>query len=180
MATIDEIKKVRGPRAKHPPALPMKMMYKLCVPTLPDGVDYATWRKVTDALAAEMCDTILNGGLVELPKRMGSISLRRKPRVVRIGEDGKPRVNTPVDWGATVRLWAADDSAREKRTLIRHESKNVYAILYTKDGFAHLYNNKVSFKPSRTLKLRLKDKLKDGELDCMVMTRVTEIKREDD
>lgn len=178
MATIEEIKRVSGPRAKRVPIIGSRVLYGLCNGTLPDGVDYATWRKVTLALAAVMADDVLDGRIVTLPRRMGSISLRRKPRVVKIGDDGKPKVNTPVDWGATVRLWSEDDDARRRKVIVHHDSKNVYSIMYTKNGAAFLYDNRVSFKPVRALKLRLKERLKDGEQDCLLMTHIPEM--EDD
>ena len=178
MATIEEIKRVSGPRAKRVPIIGSRVLYGLCKGTLPDGVDYATWRKVTLALAAVMADDVLDGRIVTLPRRMGSISLRRKPRVVKIGDDGKPKVNTPVDWGATVRLWSEDDEARRRKGIGHHDSKNVYSIMYTKIGAAFLCDNRVSFKPVRALKLRLKERLKDGEQDCLLMTHRPEM--EDD
>lgn len=178
MATIDEIKRVKGPRAKHTPLIRMQALYKLCKPTLPEGVDYKAWRKITTALASVMADDVLNGLIVTLPRKMGLISLRRKPRVVKIGEDGKPKVNTPVDWGATVKLWSEDEDARLRKVMVHHDSRNVYSIMYTKEGSAFLYDNRVSFKPVRTLKLRLKERLKDGELDCLLMTDIPEM--EDD
>ena len=167
-----------GPRAKHVPIIGSRILYGLCKDALPDNVDYATWRKVTLELAAVMAEDVLNGRIVTLPRRMGSLSLRRKPRVVKIGDDGKPKVNTPVDWGATVRLWSEDDEARKNKVMVHHESKNVYSIMYTKNGETFLYKNRVSFKPVRALKLRLKERLKDGEQDCLLMTHIPEM--EDD
>ena len=49
MATIEEIKRVSGPRAKRVPIIGSRVLYGLCNGTLPDGVDYATWRKETGA-----------------------------------------------------------------------------------------------------------------------------------
>ena len=63
MATIEEIKRVSGPRAKRVPIIGSRVLYGLCKGTLPDGVDYATWRKVT--LAPHFVEWIIHVSLIQ-------------------------------------------------------------------------------------------------------------------
>lgn len=169
MPTIDEIKKVRGPRAKRVKAFPRRELYRACLPYLPEGMDYMTWKGLVRVIHEELVEDLLAGKVVKLPHRMGSLSIRRKDRKVKMGEDGKPRVNTPIDWGATVRLWAEDADARARKTLLRHESRHVYTVLWTKDNISYLSENRITFRVARPVKLRIKERLKDDDIDCLAM-----------
>lgn len=170
MPTIDEIKNVRGPRAKRVKAYPRRKLYEASLPYLPEGMGYMAWRRLVRAINEEMVEDMLAGKLIRLPHRMGSLSVRRKDRKVKMGEDGKPYVNTPIDWGATVRLWAEDDDARARKTLLRHESRHVYAVLWTKDNISYLSENRITFRVARPVKLKIKERLKDDDIDCLAMS----------
>lgn len=170
MPTIDEIKKVRGPRAKRAKAFPRRKLYEDSLPRLPEGMGYMAWRRLVRMINEEMVEDLLAGKVVKLPHRMGSLSIRRKDRKVKMGDDGKPYVNTPIDWGATVRLWAEDADARSRKTLLHHESRHVYAVLWTKDNISYLSENRITFRVARPVKLRIKERLKDDDIDCLAMS----------
>lgn len=170
MPTIDDIKKVRGPRAKRLKMFPRRELYELSLPRLPEGMDFQSWKRLVRALNEELVEDLLAGRLIKLPHRMGSLSIRRKDRKVKIGDDGKPYVNTPIDWGATVRLWSEDEDARARKVLLRHESRHVYAVLWTKDNISYLRTNRIFFRVARPVKLKIKERLKDDDIDCIAMS----------
>lgn len=167
MPTVNEIKKANGKRKKRLPRYPVRSLYEKCKAALPAGMDMKTWREVTNTLNEEMVSDLIDGKLIKLPHDMGSISLRRKPRSVRFDENGKPKINTPIDWGATTKLWSEDENALRNKTLIHFDSSNIYAFVWSKENITYLYANRIEFKPIRTANLRLRDRLKDGEIDCL-------------
>lgn len=98
-------------------------------------------------------------GLLELRKRIPSITL----------ENGKIKTNLPVDWDKTLKLWASDIQAYNNKTLVRHESKEVFKVYYNKTKA--IYNNKhfYTFTLNRDLKLALKEKVRNNEIDAFLL-----------
>lgn len=175
MMTIDDIKKVRGKRKTQCKKLGIVALYKKYATHL-SGLKYKEWKRVIDTVCEEVAQRLLAGEVVKLPKKMGSLSLRRKERKIAIGRDGQVIVNTPINWGATVRLWAEDESAREKKILIRQECKYIYSIIHTKDNIVYLSNTRIFYTPLRRLKLRLKEKIQtEGEIDCFALAKNADI-----
>lgn len=170
MPTIEEIKNVHAKRKSAGKKVHTKVLWDKYVPKT-CGLDMETWRTVVSVVLEEMAERILRGEQVKLPCYMGSIGLRRKERKVKLDENGKPKINTPVNWGATVKLWAENEEARLKKTVVRQECKNIYSIIHTKDNIVYLSVNRIRFTPTRSLKLRLRDKLKESEIDCCKLDR---------
>ncbi len=170
MPTVEEIKNVHAKRKSAGKKVHTKVLWDRFVPKT-CGLDMGTWRTVVNTVLEEVAERILRGEQVKLPCNMGSIGLRRKERKVRLDENGKPKINTPVNWGATVKLWAEDENARLKKTVVRQECKNIYSIIHTKDNIVYLSVNRIRFTPTRSIKLRLRDKLKESEIDCCKLER---------
>lgn len=170
MVTIEDIKNVHAKRKSAGKKLHTIVLWDKYVPKN-CGLDFETWRTVVNTVLEEVAERILRGEQVKLPCLMGSIGLRRKERKVKLDENGKPKINTPVNWGATVKLWAEDENARLNKTVVRQECKNIYSIIHTKDNIIYLSANRILFTPTRSLKLRLRDKLKEGEIDCCKLER---------
>ena len=112
-----------------------------------------------------MCDELLQSNDVVFPLRMGKLEIRKKPVTLRI-KDNKLINPMPIDWDKTLRLWAEDEDSYNSRTLIRIEEKEVFIILYNKHNAN--YNNKLyyQFDINRQLKQRLKDLIKQNEIDA--------------
>lgn len=173
--TIDDIKKVREKRKTQCKKLKIGTLYKKYA-THQSGLKYKDWKRIIDAVCEEVAQRLLAGEVVKLPKRMGSLSLRRKERKIAIGRDGKVIVNTPINWGATVKLWAEDENARANKILIRQECKYIYSIIHTKDNIVYLSNARIFYTPLRRLKLRLKEKIQqEGDIDCFALAKNAEI-----
>jgi len=125
---------------------------------------YAIIRAVNKSMALKF----LTIGSIRLPEYMGEITLRKYPTKITLS-NGKLQTNLPIDWDATLTLWAEDKESYEKRTLVKAEEKEVFKVLYNKNKA--LYNNKTfySFELNRTIKKALKDKLKTGQLDAFML-----------
>lgn len=90
---------------------------------------------------------ILNNVEVDLPSRMGSISIRKDKREIKL-IDGKIINNAPVDWKKTLLLWEIDKEAKESKLLIKHTNMQtdgyVFRIFYKK--WSANYKNKFLYK----------------------------------
>lgn len=122
---------------------------------------YSIVRQVNNLLA----ETILSGGDIVLPHRLGTIELRKYDTRISIC-NGKLVTNLPIDWDRTLKLWSEDEEAYKERTLVKMEEKEIFSIYYNKSKAN--YNNKAfySFQPNRQLKLRIKKNIKDKKLDA--------------
>lgn len=119
---------------------------------------YAIIRKVNEALIRRFYDTCA----IKFPHRMGGLTLKKIQPKLEFKE-GKLINHLPVNWDATLTLWSQDKEAYKDRTLIRHESREIYRAVYTKGTAA--YNNKVFYRFTlhRSVKLKLKERIMNGE-----------------
>ena len=122
---------------------------------------YSIIRKVNDLLA----DNLVKGKDVILPCRMGRLELRKWDSKIYY-DNGKVKTNLPVDWDATLNLWAEDEKAYKDRTLIKMEEKEIFTVLYNKSRAN--YNNKsfYEFEVNRDIKKRIKKQIKAGAIDA--------------
>lgn len=123
---------------------------------------YAIIRRLNEEIALQ----ILQGRTVNLPKRLGQIEVSKMENITEM-KDGKLRIRRPIDWNGTLRLWEEDAEAKKQKVLVRFNSKYTYKFRYSK--FKATYDNKVfyCFTPMRELKLRLKEKINNKELDTL-------------
>lgn len=127
-------------------------------------------RKVNKLLG----ESLINGEDVTLPYRLGSIEIRKYGAKITIDSKGV-RTNLPIDWDKTLKLWYEDQEAFENRTLIKVEEEEIFKIYYNKE-LAN-YNNKsfYEFKFNKDLKIRLKQKIKEGVVDAPLLKRKEKI-----
>lgn len=123
---------------------------------------YSIVRGVNNLLA----DSLVHGDTVVFPSNMGKLELRKWGCGASI-VGGKLKVTYPVDWNETLKLWYSDVEARNNKTLLRKESKEIFCVRYCKHAAA--YNNKVfyEFCLNRKIKKALKDKIERGEIDTL-------------
>jgi len=96
---------------------------------------------------------------------MGTLEVRKRLGTVKI-VDGKLVNNLPVDWDTTLKLWAEDEESYKNKTIIRLEEDEIFIINYNKRKA--IYNNKMfyQFNVNRKLKQRLKELIKNNEIDA--------------
>ena len=123
---------------------------------------YGIIRKVNLLLA----DNIAKGETVTFPARMGKLELRKTEKGVKI-VNGKLRVNYPIDWAKTLRLWYEDEEARQAKTLVRNESGVLYHVKYCK--WDATYDNKVfyQFQLNRFASKALQKNVREGITDTL-------------
>lgn len=111
-------------------------------------------------------EELLQGNPVVFPHRMGKLELRKKKRAVSL-IDNKLKIGYPVNWEATIRLWYEDEEAKKDKTLVRHEGKFTYRVLY--DKYNANYENKsfYEFQLNRFIKQELKNRIKNGLIDTI-------------
>lgn len=126
---------------------------------------------ITRRINLYLIDELLHGNDIKLPKAMGTIEIRKYEAVIRVGEDGKVHTNFPIDWDQTLKLWYEDSESYANRTLVKREEKEFFKIYY--NSTAATYNNKgyYEFIFNKDLKIRLKQKIKEGVIDAPYLGR---------
>lgn len=123
---------------------------------------YQIIRRVNSYLANEL----VSGNDIVFPNRMGRLELRKRISLPTVSDTGKLKVTYAIDWDKTLKLWYEDEEAFNNKTLIKIPEKNIFRIKYNKDSAN--YNNKsfIEFQVNRDIKTRLKQKIKNNEIDA--------------
>ena len=124
---------------------------------------YAIIRQMNNMYA----DEISKGNTVLFPHKMGKLELRKEPRGVYIDSEGNMKVTYPVDWKATLKLWFEDEESRNKKVLVRRNSKYVFKVHF--DKYDATFNNKIfyDFTLNRYIKQKLKHNINNGIIDTI-------------
>ena len=122
---------------------------------------YAIIRTVNNLMAAEL----IEGHDVKFPQKMGQLEVRKFNTYVKF-VDGKIKTNRGVDWKATLQLWYEDEEAKENKTLVKVEDKEIFTIFYNR--LIANYPNKTftQFKPNRELAIAIKKAGSEGRIDA--------------
>ena len=114
---------------------------------------------------SQVADRVVLGESLKLPYRMGVIELGKKNGVVKYNEKGFYS-NYQIDWQKTIKLWYEDKEAMQKKQLVRIVEKSIYKIGYFKKitPFMALF-------PNRTLKQRIKEAIKNNEIDAFELKK---------
>lgn len=118
----------------------------------------------------QFVNNLLEGYDIKLPYRMGIIELRKRNVSISISE-GKIKTTLPVDWDKTIKLWHEDEESYKNKTLVKMEEKEVYKIYYNKSKSNYKNKTLYEFRPNRELKIKVKQKIKDGCLDGYLIKR---------
>ena len=123
---------------------------------------YQIIRRINNYLAEEL----INGNDVIFPNRMGKLELRKRNSLPIIDKNGNLKVTYAIDWDNTLKLWYEDEEAFNNKTLVRLPERNIFRIKYNKNTAN--YNNKsfMEFQVNRNIKVRLKQKIKNNEIDA--------------
>ena len=127
---------------------------------------YYIIREINKALV----QSFLNGHNIKFPYSMGQlILLKKSPKVCY--KDGQLINTNRIDWNRTLNLWNEDQDMYRRKVLIRGLDKEIFSIYYSKKNAA--YRNKVFFKfrPMRSFKLLLKEKIDNKEIDALQVWR---------
>ena len=133
---------------------------------LKEGEFYRIIRKINQYLAEQLS----NGYQINLPHRLGTLELRKRPTRVAI-VDNKLVTNLPVDWEGTIKLWFEDEESFRNKTLVRVENEEVFKVYYNKQKAN--YNNKsfYTFRPNRDLQRKISKHAREGTLDAFLFQK---------
>lgn len=122
---------------------------------------YSIIRRVNNLLA----DNLLKGYDIVLPNRMGTLELRKYGADIKF-INGKVKTNLPIDWDRTLKLWSEDEKAYKERTLVKMEEKEIFKVFYNRSKANYENKSFIQFKINRDLKKRLKQKIKNKQIDA--------------
>lgn len=158
---LKEKKKVSGKRKRKLKSdvgtNTIALKYKKDVNALSD----TDFRNVINCINNMLVDDLVSGKDVVLPFKLGRLEVRKFPTRVKI-VDGKLKNSMPIDWNETLKLWYDNKSAEKKKILVRHETNYIYRIVYNKFNARYTNQNIYKFVPSRGLKIKLKESIKNG------------------
>lgn len=170
---IKKIKKASEPRIykiTHSYGAQQAYRYymKLCHSKKQEVLESTQYYQIIRAVNKKIGESLLIGEQVVLPERMGSLQVLKQPCSVRI-KDGELYIPLPIDWNETLKLWYEDKEARDNKTILRHDIKEIYKVVYVK--YRATYTNKgfYKFTLTRDLKKKLKYNIQEGLIDAFLL-----------
>ena len=131
---------------------------------------YYIVRGVNNSLA----ESLLQGNNVTLPCKMGTLELRKFNSSISI-KNGKVKTNLPIDWDRTLKLWSEDEEAYKERILIKMEEKEIFKVYYNRIKANYKNKSFYEFLINRDIKVRLKQKIKQGLIDGFLLKRKSQL-----
>ena len=123
---------------------------------------YQIIRRINNYLAEEL----INGNDIIFPNRMGKIELRKRNSLPIIDKKGNIKVTYAIDWGSTLKLWYDDEEAFNNKTLVKFPEKSIFRVKYNKSTANYENKSFMEFQGNRSIKTRLKQKIKNNEIDA--------------
>ena len=113
----------------------------------------------------QLQELLIEGGDIILPEKMGRLELRKKTNKVSF-KDGKLKLNHPVNWNATLKLWYDNPNCKTKKQLVREETLETFRVHYNKNKAN--YNNKsfYEFSTNREIKIGLKNNINKNRIEA--------------
>ena len=123
---------------------------------------YQIIRRINNYLAEEL----VNGNDIIFPNRMGKLELRKRNSLPVIDKNGNLKVTYAIDWDSTLKLWYEDEEAFNNKTLVKLPEKNIFKIKNNKNTTNYENKRFMEFQVNRDIKTRLKQKIKNNEIDA--------------
>lgn len=123
---------------------------------------YQIIRRINNYLSEEL----VNGNDVIFPNRMGKLELRKRNALPIIDKNGSLKVTYAIDWDSTLKLWYNDEEAFNNKTLVKLPERNIFRVKYNKDIANYENKSFMEFQINRDIKTRLKQKIKNNEIDA--------------
>ena len=123
---------------------------------------YQIIRRINNYLAEEL----INGNDIIFPNRMGKLELRKRNSLPIIDKKGNIKVTYAIDWDSTLKLWYDDEGAFNNKTLVKFPEKSIFRVKYNKSTANYENKSFMEFQVNRNIKTRLKQKIKNNEIDA--------------
>lgn len=124
--------------------------------------------KIVRSINNSLVDRFLAGHDLVFPYNMGKLVLVKAKPTVKY-EDGKLVNKHWIDWNRTLSLWNEDEDSFNNKTIVRTIEKNIFKIHYSKKYCNYKNQKFFKFRPMRSFKLRLKDKIENNEIDALMV-----------
>lgn len=122
---------------------------------------------IVKTINKHLINKFLQGSDIIFPHNLGRLELiKYKSKVYFEGD--KIKTNRPIDWKQTRELWDKDEKCRKEKILIRFDSPYLYRINYKKPSKGFKNQSFIQFTPCRDLKLKLKDKIINNQIDAFL------------
>lgn len=170
MSIADDIRRVHDPREgilKGGRSILLRDIFQKAKKDMPN-IDYKQYKAIIYAMVSDFTNRLLHGEVVNLPKGLGAFVVKFAENSAHFDIDGKLRTTYPVNWNATVQLWAEDPEAREKKTKIfsTDRKKSYYLCYYRYKRGNFLLNRNVQFKPYRKTKYMITEYAETHDEAC--------------
>lgn len=165
--TIDEIKKVKGSRIhKINNSYGLRDYYKYYKDN-GGKLNCDIYKKVFNILMLKIGEQLLTIGEFNFHNSFGKLYLLKIKRKFN-NYNNRILPNTPINWGDTLKLWCKDEEARKTKLLIRINEPYIYRVTYIRTSAKYINKSIIKFILCRTLKIKLKDKIKNNEIECFL------------
>lgn len=172
MSFIDDVKKIKEKRNhKIKNSYGVYDAYKYYRKNKPKDKKYilteSQYFAIIRSVNNKLADKFISEGCIKFPKRLGELYIIKNP--TKLYKQNNKLINTyPVDWKNTLQLWEEDTEAYNKRILVKNITKEVYKIKYDKTKANYINKSFFDFKPNRQLKLKLKEEVKDNNINAYI------------
>jgi hypothetical protein len=120
--------------------------------------------QVLKAVNTRMLAALFDGIIIKLPLNTGYMFIEKyevEPKIV----NGKLVFRKDVNWGDTYKLWYNDPDAFASKLLVRYNDRVVYRVKYVTRLSRFANKRVVMFRPQRSLKQQLKNKIKANQIE---------------
>lgn len=133
-----------------------------------NNVSKEDYSKIIRMVNEEIINRIVDGDKINLPYRMGNLSIIKKENLVYF-KDGKVHTNKPIDWQKTNLLWFNNEEAKKKKQLVRCDNQFTFQIKYYKGNAYFKNKNFFTFRAHRPVKIHLKELIKQDKLEALTL-----------
>lgn len=126
-------------------------------------IDQNLYSKVITAVNKDLAGQLLEGHIIEFPHHMGNLRIE-KNSVKPYYKDGKLITPYPVDWAKTARLWYEDKEAKENHLTVKRVNTDYHYVKYNTKEAVFANKNFYSFRPNRSLKIKIDNASQQGAI----------------
>ena len=125
------------------------------------------FREISNAFNLFLVDKIIDGEVVKLPERLGTIRVTGKKMQPRINPETGQVEGVAPDWKATKELWKKCPECKKDKQLVYHLNEHTdgirYSFKWSKTGVFISNRDFYSLKVARSVKNKFKQTLAEGK-----------------
>ena len=130
-------------------------------------IDIKTYLDIAYSFMKFIMFKVLEGHMVVLPERLGTINVQGRKQNIRINSDTNQIIGLAPNWQATRDLWNRNAEAKKEKKMIYHTNDHTQGVRYKYRWSKKkiLVENKMAYslKFTRTMKRALAKRIKEGK-----------------